>query len=222
LEEWRGQAGDRSHIDRIRDEIRQARKQAPDVEVLLGAEIDADPWAVDGTLMMEDLSGIDCVMGSTHVFPGGFGFWFEPIHIDDPRLRRRLVQDWFDWVEQLVAREEIDILAHPGCEIAARALIPSFAEDWLRMRMVHLGGMMARHKVAFELNEALLHKLPSACAATYGEFVRTVAAQGVKFAIGTDSHRPATIGRYAWVMELVDNAGLRTRDFLRLERGRRG
>ena len=222
LNQWREARNDRAHIDTIAAEIAAARPDHPELEILLGVEIDADPWALDGSLMLADFSGIDVVVAATHVLPGGDCFWFEPVHIPDPATRRELVRKWFDWTEKIVAGGQGDTLAHPGCEIAARALIDSFADDEIIPGFERLGALMAENGVAFELNEALVYKLPPPCAATYSQVVRAVAEQGVRFTLGTDSHSPASIGNYAWTLELIDNAGLTPDRLAPLERGARG
>jgi HisJ family histidinol phosphate phosphatase len=213
---WRHRRGEREHLDRIADSVEALRPRYPDLRILIGAEIDADPWAMDGTLMVENFDRLDLILVATHVLPGGFGFWFEPVVVGDDDIKARMVGDWFDWVEAIVRRDPVDILPHFGCEIAARHLIDSFADPLVTERVDRLAPVMAEEGVACELNESLLYKLPHACAASYPLMLKRMRDHGVKFVCGSDSHAPVRIGHYAWVMELCDNAGLTMDDFAEL------
>ena len=77
IERWRAAKGDRSVIDAIAADLADIEPPEGAPRLLLGAEIDADPYSLDGSLMLEDLSRIGYVLASTHLFPGGEAFWFD-------------------------------------------------------------------------------------------------------------------------------------------------
>lgn len=208
LKQWRKAKGDREHLDFIAEEIEPLRAQFPDVEILRGVELDADPWALDGSLMLGDLSGLDFVVVATHVLPGGDAFWYEPVHFPEPDVRRGLTDLWFDWAEAIVGRGVADAFAHPGCMIGVRGLIPSFDDPHALERFGRLAERMAEHDVAFELNEALFHKLPEPCRRTYPLVVRAACEAGARFTVGTDSHSMRSVGHYAWIYELMESANI--------------
>jgi HisJ family histidinol phosphate phosphatase len=206
LKQWRKGKNDREHLDFIAEEIEPLRAQFPDLEILRGVELDADPWALDGSLMLDDLSGLDLVVVATHILPGGDAFWFESVQFPEPEVRRELTDLWFDWAEAIVRRGVVDTFAHPGCMVAARGLVASFEGEHVLNRFAQLAALMAEHDVAFELNEGLFQKLPDPCRETYPLVVRAAREAGAQFTIGTDSHSMRSVGHYAWVHELLDLA----------------
>lgn len=209
--EWLAGREDRTATEAILAEVRMRRAAVPDVEFLVGAEIDADPERMDGSLMMRDLAGLDAVMASTHLMPGGEGFWFSPPEVPEgerPELRER----WLAWMENVAANPDVDIIAHPFAELHNCGLSgdfgPAFRESCRALLTV-----MAAGGTAFELNETALRRFSEEVLAGYREVVRLARECGVRFTAGSDAHRGWQQGDYRLVPELAAHAGLTPPDF---------
>ena len=81
--------------------------------------------------MLEDISGLDAVLASTHLLPGGEGFWFSPPEIPED-AKPELLDRWLAWIENLVANPDVNILAHPGAELHNCGLTGDMQPDQLR------------------------------------------------------------------------------------------
>jgi HisJ family histidinol phosphate phosphatase len=179
----------------------------PDLKVLRGVEVDADPFKLDGSCMLEDFTGLDVVLGSTHLFPGGTAFWFEKVVLP-PEQARRVAQNWRDWAVRFVRAGQIDVLSHPGDLVGARQLVPPFNSPETLELFEPLLKAMAESHVAFELNESLGAKLAPPYRAGYPALVRLAKQVGCRFSVGSDAHAPQNIGRYEWVHLLIREASL--------------
>jgi len=208
---WLSARGDRSTVAAVAGELDPRRPIHPGTRFLLGAEVDADPVALDGSLMLPDLSGIEYVLAATHVLPGGAEFWFDRPLI--PEDERPAAQDrWLGWMERVVRNPAVDALAHPACEMAACRLAEGFGPGFLR-RFAPVAEAMAECAVAFELNEAAVNRLSTEEAVGYAELVRLARECGVRFAAGSDAHRGPQLGRFVTVRALAEAAGLEPGDF---------
>ena len=210
---WLAGRGDRSAVEAIAAELGPRRTIFPETRFLLGAEVDADPVALDGSLTLEDLSGVDYVLAATHVLPGGGEFWFDRPTIPEEELAAAQAR-WLDWLGRVARHPAVDALAHPACEMAACRLAEGFGPGF-RRKFAPVAEAMAENSVAFELNEAAIGRLPPKEAMGYAELVRTVRECGVRFTPGSDAHRGPQLGRFRVVRAVVDAAGLEPEDFWR-------
>ncbi|MCZ7646268.1 MAG: hypothetical protein M5U26_13460 [Planctomycetota bacterium] len=174
-------------------------------------ELDADPFLLDGSSMLDDVSGLDVVVGSTHVFPGGSAFWFDRVRLPE-ETARRVAKEWREWTIKFVRSGKIHVLAHPGDLVAARRLLPPFDEPEVLDFFDPLFEAMAEVGVAFELNELLSRKLPVGHFDSYPALVRRAHSHGLLFSLGSDAHRPEDVAQYEWLPALVDAVGLTTSD----------
>ncbi|MCX7805119.1 MAG: hypothetical protein N3A38_08015, partial [Planctomycetota bacterium] len=187
------------------------------IRVLRGIEVDADPFAMDGSLMLppEKLKGFDVAILAAHIFPGGGAFWFDNVSLP-PSAARATVERWFDWMEKLLASAPVHSWAHPGDLIGAKGLIGRFDEPGVLSRFGKLFDIMAGRGIAFELNELLGRKLPDGIRESYPSLVRLARSKGAHFCVATDAHRPDAIGQYTWVPALIREADLGSRDIVEL------
>ncbi|MCW8129301.1 MAG: hypothetical protein KIS92_02865 [Planctomycetota bacterium] len=179
----------------------------PNLKLLRGVEVDADPFTMDGSAMLEDFSGIDVVVGSTHLFPGGTAFWFEKVVLPPEQARRVAVQ-WRDWAVRFIRAGQIDVLAHPGDLAGARQLVPPFHVPETLALFTPILEALAECGVAFELNELLGTKLPPPYKASYVELVKRAKQVGCTFSVASDAHSPVNVGRYEWVPLLIKESGI--------------
>jgi len=210
---WRARRDDRTAIDAILDDVERVRPHFPELEVLVGAEIDADPDALDGSLMLADRSGVDLVVASLHVLPGGRSFWFEPDEDSHGPVDEAAVAEWFAWAERVVRVSRPDVLAHPGSPLVAHGWPDAFGEDVLA-RFDPLLDAMRETGCAFELNELVTSKLGAALAAGYARLLARARERCVRFTIGSDAHRLDFVGEFAWAYEAAEAAGLAPEDFV--------
>ena len=209
-ERWKKGRNDRSEIDRVIEEVGVARRGLDGIEVIIGAEIDPDPFRPDGSLMLDDLDGIELVVASTHLFPGGSAFWYTPFAVPAD-AREKVAREWFSWAGRIVENDRVQVLAHPGALLAARGAVHDFGEyahDFAR-----LGEKMRASGVAFELNELFHDKVTREGSQTYAQAVRSAREGGAVFTVGSDAHRPERIGRFDLTRRLFKRAGLGEDDF---------
>lgn len=198
-------------IQRIAQEVHEIRSETP-VRVLIGAEIDADPVNRDGRLLLSDTSGIDVILASTHFLPEDGDPWYN-IHgvLTDDRLRA-LRDEWFTWTMRVAANPKVDILAHPGVEMASIGAIMRFDGEVLD-RFEKLLRICARFNTAFELNETLERKIGPLPAESYINVLALARDIGVKLSLGSDAHSPEKIGQYDFVARVVKTLGLTHQHF---------
>ena len=223
VESWYRAKNERPQLDAIARDLKNLRhaERYPQLTVLRGVELDADPITLDGSAMLDDLSNLDVVLGSTHVFPGGAAFWYDKISLP-PDAAQRVALQWRDWTIRFMASGVVDVMSHPGDLVGARQLVPPFhAHETLQFFLPILEAL-GQHSVAFELNELLAAKLPPTYRNGYVELVRLAHQVGLKFSVGSDAHAPAQIGQYAWVLSLIEQAGLQPDDFWTPELKREG
>jgi histidinol phosphatase-like PHP family hydrolase len=208
---WLAGRDDRTAVGAIAAELVPRRGLYPGTEFLVGAEVDADPVKLDGSLMLSDCSGVDFVLAATHMVPGGSEFWFDRPQIAEeerPAARAR----WLAWLARVVANPAVDALAHPACELAACRLAEGFGPAF-RRKFAPVAEAMAANSVAFELNEAAVNRLTAEEVLGYAELVRMVRDCGGRFTVGSDAHRGPQLGRFRTVRALVEAAGLEPGDF---------
>ena len=112
-------------IEAIRQEVDRWRgRQA--LRILVGAEIDANPHVRDGRLLVESVEGIDVVVASTHFLPTGEALWYDVKELFDPERLAEIYREWMVWIMHIAANPHVDVLAHPGVEMAAIGAIERF------------------------------------------------------------------------------------------------
>ena len=209
--EWFAGREERAAVEGVLAEVRPRRAQFPGREFLCGAEVDADPEKMDGSLMLENLAGLDVVLAATHLVPGGGAFWFSPPEIPDEE-KPELLDRWLAWMENIAANPVVNVLAHPGAELHNCSLTGEFGEGFRAAFEPVLRGM-AGGGTAFELNEAALGRFGEAALAGYAELVGLAKECGVRFTAGSDAHRGEQLGAYRLVPELAARVGLAEEDF---------
>ncbi|MGH7144524.1 MAG: PHP domain-containing protein [Planctomycetota bacterium] len=215
IPEWYKGRNDRSCLDSIAADLAPLQGELRDLRVYRGVELDADPFTLDGSVLLDDLSGIDVVVLSTHVFPGGDAFWYDPVALP-PFAAERVAERWFRWLLRCVESAPANILAHPGDLIMARELVPAIQAPKVLAAWEPILKTMARRGIAFELNELLATKIKPTYRDKYPALVEFARRCGCKFSVGSDAHQPAKIGRYKWVPWLIDAAHLTPDDMFDL------
>ncbi len=220
IEEWRASRNDRRIVDTVAEDIAAAKAELGGAGpcVLLGAEIDADPYSLDGALMLEDVSGLDYVLASTHLFPGGEAFWFDSFLVPEA-ARPAVLKRWVEWETNIAANPAVDGIAHPCAMLCARGVIESFSEEVLEA-LTPMLEHMAAHETAFELNELLARKLPQAARLSYPRLVALARALGVSFTLGSDAHGLGAIGKFGWISAVAGEADIIAADFIGVPGGR--
>jgi histidinol phosphatase-like PHP family hydrolase len=184
------------------------------VRCLRGAEIDADPVACDGTLLMEETDGLDLVLAATHYLPGGRGFWAHRAPTD-AETREAVLDEWFAWVTRLAANPRVDVLAHPGALMAVNGCIEDFSAPAVLERYEGLLRACAEHDTAIELNELLSWKFNETQAGSYVAVLALARDLGVRLSPGSDAHSLDRVARFPWMESVADHLGLREEQIFR-------
>ncbi|MHC4870710.1 MAG: PHP domain-containing protein [Planctomycetota bacterium] len=199
----------RAQIDAIIEE-RNILKNEYDIEVLVGAEVDADPNHMDGSLLLDDLHGIDVILASTHYLPDGKGLWYDG-HEWPEEFVQEMYNQWFVWAMHIAANNRVNIFAHPGVSLCAINAIDEFSgkviDDFEKLLLV-----CRKFNTAVELNEQAFSKMTDSQAATYINLFRLAKDLQVKFSIGSDSHTLGKVGKFKKVAEIADSIGLTFED----------
>lgn len=188
-------------IQKIRDEVAAVEHACT---VYIGAEIDADPVAADGSLMAST-DGLAYVIASTHHYPDSRDWWYSKPELDDAG-RARVVDRWFEWVAAIAANPQVDTLAHPGVLFSQNGLTASY--DEVLPRFAELFRVAAAYGKRIELNELAQKKMTAAHRASYPQVIRAAADAGCGLVMVSDAHNPDDVGRFEWVLEIADAAGL--------------
>ncbi len=193
-------------IEAIRLEVDRWRGRLP-LRILVGAEIDANPHTRDGRLLGERVEGVDVVVASTHFLPGGEALWYDVKDLFASERLAEIYREWMVWIMHIAANPAVDVLAHPGVEMAAIGAIERFEgavlEDFEKLLRV-----CARYDTAVELNELVYHKIGSEQAESYVSVIGLARDLGVRLSIGSDAHQLDRIGRYPWVQTVIERLGL--------------
>ncbi len=205
VQDWYARKNRRDSLDLIAAELQDYESMFPSLKIWRGAEVDADPFRMDGTTMLEDTAGLDVVLGSTHVLPGGASFWFEPFVLT-PEKSWELATRWRDWAVKMIHSGRIHVLAHPCDILGARALTPPFDSFETLAVLEPVLAALAETGVAFELNELLGSKLTGPYRASYPRLVERARNAGVTFSVASDAHQPDRVGKFIWVRELIEMA----------------
>lgn len=203
----------RHTLDAVQDEVAYWREHTT-VEILNGVEVDADPHDRSGRLLLDDMRGVDVVLASFHFLPGTALPWFRPEAVH-PEHGEIVLREWVMWACAVAANPVVDIFAHPALSMMRCGVIAEFDEATLASLEPMLEAM-ARHGVAFELNEGLPRRFTPEQEATYPAFCRRAKEMGVRFVIGSDAHERKRVGRFDVVRQMIEAAGLEEADLLDL------
>jgi histidinol phosphatase-like PHP family hydrolase len=180
-------------LDAVRDQA--------GVRVLVGVELDMLPGdeGYESRLAgfrAEREDGWDIVLGSVHVLREG-----SDVQGPDPRLEAE--EAWDDYLEQLgqaVTSGRYDVVTHPvrlGVGVPGR---PAGLDEGLR----HLAGLAAEADVALEINGGDLRRRPD----LVHELVDACAREHAPVSLGSDAHRPHSVGSVAGALPLLREAGI--------------
>ncbi|MCC7493606.1 MAG: PHP domain-containing protein [Fimbriimonadaceae bacterium] len=199
----------RARVDRIQTDLRRVADQVP-CDVYVGAEIDADGLAEDGSLVAHT-DGLAYVIASTHHFPGGKDWWYDN-PVLGPDQRAAVVERWFAWATKLVSNPVVDTLAHPGIFLSRNGLTPAFAGAVLDgFRGVFAAA--AAHNTLIELNELAVKKLTPRHRDTYPDLMQAALDAGCRLVMASDAHSPRDVGAFGWTLEVAAALGLQAADF---------
>jgi histidinol phosphatase-like PHP family hydrolase len=177
----------------------------------LGAEIDADPNCRDGRLLLNNLEGIEVILGSTHYLPLLSQMWFE---IDElsPENNATIYQEWLSWIKNIAKNPAVNVLAHPGTEVVAIGAMDWFDRDVIA-DFAEVLQVCREHNTAIEFNVLVARKISSIQLLGYIDMVATAIDMGVKISLGSDSHTLPQIGDFTWIDEITEKIGLREEHF---------
>lgn len=175
------------------DAVLAAREAYPDMDILLGCELDYLGQVDDRDLSQRDLDAFDLVLGSVHFVdewpfddPAQRGVWDEPGAPE--RIWRRYVELWCDMAADTSLR--FDVLSHP--DLAKKfAHYPDFDLEPLYERMAEAARAGGR---LIEVNTSGSYyacKEIFPAPALLAAFCRA----GVPATVGTDAHEPKNVTR---------------------------
>lgn len=150
--------------------------------VRFGLEVDCD-FRGDLLLKPRDRQGFDYLIGAIHRLPG----------LTRPAPPVETLVDVYLGLLARLLRNGIDILAHPFRVFHWAGLVPPQALFPPVVRLLREAGVAA--ELNFHANQPPL------------AFVREGLASGVRFAFGSDAHRPHEIGELADHLALLEAAG---------------
>ncbi len=171
--------------ERMQAFLTQAREFCP--PAILGLEIDCD-YSGSPVIRSEDAAAVQLRLGAIH--------WLEELRKPEPDIERA--------GEEMLRRlstflgSGLDILAHP---FRAFKRCPDGPPQWLMPKLVAL---LKEHKVAAEINFHTQVTTP--------EFVTLCLNEGVKLALGSDSHNQYEVAELSPHLALLRECGCRDSD----------
>lgn len=188
---------EQARVEQIRRLVEQAR---PRCQVLVGAEIDVDGHRDDGRLVVGDFGNLDYVIAGFHYVPtkGHYPWKPEQRGMDEESF----LKVWETSLLGIVSNPAIDTLAHPGRLLASCIHLDVYGERALRV-FEKAAALSARNQIAWEINEL--------CGLRRGEnglefwirMYQIALEAGVKLIFGSDAHEPDSIGKCAFVQEIL-------------------
>lgn len=163
-----------------------------DVNVIIGAEVDADGMRTDGKLITDDLDGIPYVLGSIHYIPGTGVFPISPQ--DNPLNSEDFFRAWQSTLLGLASNPRLDTLAHPGRLAAMACDLDIFFDDMLAA-FHQAAKLCVKNNICWGINELNEKKLPAAIHDQWDKVYKIAVDAGVKLIYGSDAHKPQDIGK---------------------------
>lgn len=184
---------DREKIDIIRQEVAAT---APSCRVLVGAEIDVDFRYTDGRLVLEDVDGLDYVIGGFHYVPTMGHYPWNPEQLGMPV--EQFLELWQQSLLGVVSNAPIDTLAHPGRMLAACVALEDYFEYGLSV-LRQAAAISARRQIAWELNDLTGQRLSAFGNDNWHRIYQVALEEGVRLVYGSDAHNPQSIGAQSYV-----------------------
>lgn len=181
-------------FERILRESREVEREISGIKILAGVEANIVSYEGDLDVSLEIQHKLDQVLAGFHltVIPNrlreGLKFAvYRTLGDLSPQLRRKARNENTKAIIEAVYKNGIDIITHPGLRIS--------------IDTSELARACAINETALEINSK--HG-----AETVG-FIKAAAAEGVKFAIGSDAHRPKDVGVLLPGIHAAQMAGLK-------------
>jgi histidinol phosphatase-like PHP family hydrolase len=188
-------------IPKIRKQVADIKT---DVNVIVGAEVDADGTRTDGRLITEKLDGIPYILGSIHYIPG-LGIF--PITAEDnPLSPDDFLQAWQSTVLGLVSNPRLNTLAHPG-RLAGIACDLNIIFDDMLAVFDQAAKLSATNDICWGVNELNERKVPAEFHDRWNEIYKIAIAAGVKLIYGSDAHKPQDIGKQRFTQKTISAIG---------------
>jgi putative hydrolase len=190
---------DNAVFERILRESREVKREISGIEILAGVEANIVSYEGDLDVSLEMQGKLDQVLAGFHlsVIPkrlqegikfAAYRTWGDL----SPQLRRKARNENTKAMIEAVYKNEIDIITHPGLRI--------------HIDTPELARACAKNETALEIN--------SKHGAETVEFIKTAAAVGVKFAIGSDAHCPQDVGGLRPGIRAAQMAGLKAEQII--------
>ncbi|AGB41999.1 PHP family phosphohydrolase, histidinol phosphatase [Halobacteroides halobius DSM 5150] len=176
----------------IKKKVEKYDRLYPEIKVL--SAVEANVVSLEGELDVPNfiLKELDKVLVGFHLFvkPASWrdavGIIFNNLVLEQVGIKQEEIR--YQNTELLIKvmnNYDIDIITHPGYQI--------------NIDTVTLAQKAAKHNVALEINTKHLPKK---------EYIKKAAAQGVKFSLGSDAHKPKRVGDVKDSLAIAKQIGL--------------
>ena len=176
-----------------------------DVNVIVGAEVDADGMRTDGKLVTGKLDDIPYVLGSIHYIPGTGIYPSSPQ--DNPLGAEEFFQAWQSTLIGLVSNPRLDTLAHPGRLAATACDMDVYFDDMLAV-FYQVARISVKNNICWGINELNERKIPPALHKRWSSIYQIALDAGVKLIYGSDAHKPEEIGKQTYTKKIIEAIGV--------------
>jgi histidinol-phosphatase (PHP family) len=200
---WDGELeGPPISLARYLSEIAAAAEAVPAVAVGVGLELEHwpdDPRVreVQDAFVAAHAADWDIILGSVHCLTGDHSI-FDP---STPLTTERAWDDYFERLADAVQHGGFDVVTHPLRLAVSRPQVPGD----LAQRLDQLAELAAAADVALEVNGSDVR--------VYPELVQllceSIARAGAPVSLGSDAHRPHSVGAVLKAVDLLRAAGIR-------------
>lgn len=180
-------------FDQIIEEVKRVQREFNDLKILAGTEANIISYQGELDIPLELQRKLDQVLAGFHIavrpksLDDGVKFLYHRIWGKlSKQVKMKARNENTKAVVAAIYNNEIDIITHPGLNISIDT--PELARACVKT------------DTALEINAG--HGVKSI------EFIQAAARQGVKFAIGSDAHRPGDVGRLEPGVKAARLAGL--------------
>lgn len=186
-------------LKKIKEDIRQCRKNYPGIKILLG--IEANVTGLDGTLDIPKslYKDLDILLVGLHPF-------VKPASLKDGYnlfIKNQIGKIYSPWsrkaretntkaLVEAIYKNKIDIITHPGLKVSIDTR--------------ELARAAVKRGTALEINSS--HGYLSE------EYIKIARKEGVKFVINSDAHTPWDVGNVARGIALAEKTGLTHTDII--------
>lgn len=210
--EWEafGQAGIRMQRDQLDDYVKMVNEAAEQMkpeglEVLCGIEAEVFPDEAHMEPMDEILTGYkwDFVLGSLHSHCHSYTSWLKTRKVKTDHM---IADCYFRHLKDGVQSGRYDSMSHPDVIRTYGVVKDFFPEDHEEVIREFLGALV-EEDVCMEINTSGLNK--GAFQVHPDPLILDWASElGVKLTMGSDSHRPDSIGQhFDWIQPMLRNKG---------------